>query len=1003
MGRSKSTPLQKVPSEEKEVFGRREVGDSTFRALFAGEPVGTDKSCMPSHDKTTPLRTVHATPSQTQNPKAKKRSKKQVSFKPENQGFISSIEVPEISIEVVEDSQSGRNVFIFYRFQQDDSNRSGNSSIFTKALKLPEATVQTDKDLGVDKPLCLPVRTSLGAFDLWKAFQLPLLGKSPKIFQEILDSNLIILFLRRSDTNNWCLDVSLTEKALDCCRPEVLPIRRPANARRYSAANSIHSVLAALFPDTIIHDTLPNVVSTIDFSPISARQIYALTDNKQLITHLERESVPDDLVIPDLKPKLRPYQAEAVKWMLERERSKAEGEEWKLAWVGLRPFGDPLPLSQVAEDDRHGNIFFSPFVGWITRTYSAAKSMMADNMPQPRGGILAESMGLGKTVEVLSCILANRRPTVASLPVPFARRNLDSEFSRSRDVAECHDDLSEQNRSTVVRDVEYRKERRSETYFNKGDTVTSRNPHLESFAGISCLSIAATNTRLVTPEPKRNDLPVATEQWLQDDYIGSCICGKLISLPDLKKELIIICCSCKEPMHEFCASFDSTDALMKASTPYTFRRSPSGPGSHCRLSMDEACCPCCFLRNGQMTISRATLIVTPSAILRQWEQEIQKHTVQLEGRSTKCIVYNGVEATCKMKHWKKECFSDAIQLIHPARLADADIVLITFDTLMSDLNHSDDNRFLAGIRSEQGNLRRRKRYRVVPSPLTKIRWWRICLDEAQRVETPTAKSAIMALKLETDHRWCVSGTPIGRGRVEDLYGLLLFLRMLPFQDIALFLKCFSLAHRGIEERIQQLLCKVFWRSTSELDSVRRQMGVPEQVEEKVLLRFSSIEKHFYERQLEQTITLVGEITERESEGKRSNSNRLTTLADRLHKLRAACCHPQVGSSGIGRGHASRLLGKRREGSMSSLNSRVMTMDQILERFIEEAKLKCEESQRLAVMHTNAMAALSTLKIEAKKFFGVNVEEEDEILMKKSCKLTIFCSSQSPFSKILHFG
>ena len=429
-------------------------------------------------------------------------------------------------------------------------------------------------------------------------------------------------------------------------------------------------------------------------------------------------------------------------------------------------------------------------------------------------------------------------------------------------------------------------------------------------------------------------------------------------------------------MHTNCAAFDSVEAMIANTRLMHYRHTFTNSTLNCRLCEGEQC-PCCV----DNLTSGATLIITPPAILNQWEREILRHTRSTESSlPLKVVIYDGVKRMTQSHSVRND--GHTIKYLHPRHLASADVVLMTFDALMNDLGHTDDNQFVSrGTEYNQSSaLRKRKRYRVVPSPILSIKWWRVCLDEAQRVETPTAGSAQMALKLDAVHRWCISGTPIQRGNLNDLYGLLLFLRLEPFWDKVWFQKCFNPSNRNTQERIKHLLHSVFWRSTKASKLVRDQMGIPEQIEKKIMLKFSSIEKHFYDRQLEQTILAANDVSNLSGPAIKRKSSRLLLLTDQLHKLRAACCHPQVGSSGI-----TSVKRNRNKNGDNSVSSRVMTMSQILDKFIDDAKIQCEESQRLVVLYTNGMAAVSRLKVEA-KCRGVNIPESDSDLLEKCCQL-----------------
>ncbi|PNJ78897.1 SHPRH isoform 8, partial [Pongo abelii] len=109
----------------------------------------------------------------------------------------------------------------------------------------------------------------------------------------------------------------------------------------------------------------------------------------------ETRSIQVDVQHPALIPVLRPYQREAVNWMLQQEcfRSSPATES------ALHFLWREIVTSEGLK------LYYNPYTGCIIREYP-------NSGPQLLGGILADEMGLGKTVEVLALILTHTRQDV---------------------------------------------------------------------------------------------------------------------------------------------------------------------------------------------------------------------------------------------------------------------------------------------------------------------------------------------------------------------------------------------------------------------------------------------------------------------------------------------------------------------------------------------------------------------------------------------------------------
>jgi SNF2 family DNA or RNA helicase len=137
------------------------------------------------------------------------------------------------------------------------------------------------------------------------------------------------------------------------------------------------------------------------------------------------EQVPTCVQHKDLTCDLLPFQRRAVKWMLKREGVEFAPD----ASGGLVPVKDRLgpgvPPTFFEQQDKNGDTCYVSHVFGIA-SKKLEKLRELSNKDDINGGILAEEMGLGKTVELISLLCLHRREGVAGKTVhdSFADRDV---------------------------------------------------------------------------------------------------------------------------------------------------------------------------------------------------------------------------------------------------------------------------------------------------------------------------------------------------------------------------------------------------------------------------------------------------------------------------------------------------------------------------------------------------------------------------------------------------
>ncbi|PON30261.1 hypothetical protein TGAM01_v200700 [Trichoderma gamsii] len=300
--------------------------------------------------------------------------------------------------------------------------------------------------------------------------------------------------------------------------------------------------------------------------------------------------------------------------------------------------------------------------------------------------------------------------------------------------------------------------------------------------------------------------------------------------------------------------------------------------------------------------SSATFIVTPKSLQLQWISELSRHAPGLRVKH-----YTGCRGVDK---------DGEARLV--AELAGYDVVVTTYSVLSAELHFA--------ISPPERSRRHERAYSRVISPLVQILWWRVCLDEAQMIESGVSQAAALARVIPRVNAWGVTGTPV-KDDVKDLLGLLSFLRYEPYCSTPQIWQALTTRYKPL---FQQLFKSISIRHTKA--SVRDEIALPPQRRYVISMPFTAVEEQHYQSLYKEMAEACKLSTDGDATIEKWNQEDYEdVMRIWLNRLRQTALHPEIGVYG------RRVLGGKERP--------MRTVEEVLSAMLEQGEIAIRLEER----------------------------------------------------------